>query len=314
MQTCGAFETGRRSRAGASGNESALRRIWRRAIRRIAAIGLKLVTFLDQEVGSVRKTLWIFAAAVGCVLLIACSNVASLLLARGAVRVREMAVRAAVGASRGTLIRQLLIESGMLAIAGALLGLPLAIFGVRLLIALDPQALPRAQEIHMDGRVLAFSFLLALATALIFGIVPALRGSRVGLRGALTEGGRGELRRTRRESAAIDTGGDGGRAGGRPAGVGGIAGAQFPATGRGPPGLRRFERGHDAVLAQRRALQGFGAVREIFRARGDAAGTDAGRGKRRDHESSAFAEGQADGGHLARFAAGPFGRDENRSR
>lgn len=153
--------------------------------------GLKLVTFLDQEVGSVRKTLWIFAAAVGCVLLIACSNVASLLLARGAVRVREMAVRTAVGASRGALVRQLLIESGLLAIAGALLGLPLAVFGVRLLIALDPQALPRAQEVHMDARILAFSFLLALATALLFGIVPALRGSRVGLRAILTAGGRG---------------------------------------------------------------------------------------------------------------------------
>jgi putative ABC transport system permease protein len=153
--------------------------------------GLKVITFLDQEVGSVRKTLWIFAAAVGCVLLIACSNVASLLLARGAVRVREMAVRAAVGASRGELVRQLLIESAILAVAGALLGLPLAVFGVRMLIALDPQALPRAQEIHMDARILAFSFLLALATALIFGIVPALRGSRVGLRGILTAGGRG---------------------------------------------------------------------------------------------------------------------------
>lgn len=162
--------------------------------------GLKVVTFLDQEVGSVRKTLWIFAAAVGCVLLIACSNVASLLLARGAVRVREMAVRAAVGASRGELVRQLLIESSMLAIAGALLGLPLAIFGVRMLIVLDPEALPRSQEIHMDAGILVFSFLLALATALIFGIVPALRGSRVGLRGILTAGGRG---------------GSGGRAGNR---------------------------------------------------------------------------------------------------
>lgn len=153
--------------------------------------GLKLVTFLDQEVGSVRNTLWIFAAAVGCVLLIACANVASLLLARGAARVREMAVRAAVGASRGELIRQLLIESSFLAVAGAALGLPLAVFGIKLLIALDANALPRAGEIHVDARILAFSFSLALATALIFGIVPALRGSRVGLRGALMEGGRG---------------------------------------------------------------------------------------------------------------------------
>jgi len=152
--------------------------------------GLKLVTFLDQEVGSLRNTLWIFAAAVGCVLLIACSNVAGLLLARGVARVREMAVRTAVGASRGELIRQLLIESGLLAIVGAAIGIPLAAFAVRLLIELDPQALPRAQEIHLDARVLAFSFLLSLATALIFGMVPAVRGSRVGLRGALSEGGR----------------------------------------------------------------------------------------------------------------------------
>jgi putative ABC transport system permease protein len=190
LQTCGRLKPG----VQPSEAQSELNRIAADLASRYPedrGFGLKVVTFLDQEVGSVRKTLWIFAAAVGCVLLIACSNVASLLLARGAVRVREMAVRTAVGASRGALVRQLLIESGLLAVGGALLGLPLAIFGVRMLIALDPHALPRAQEIHVDAGILGFSFLLALATALVFGIVPALRGSRVGLRGILTAGGRG---------------------------------------------------------------------------------------------------------------------------
>jgi putative ABC transport system permease protein len=151
---------------------------------------LKLVTFLDQEAGPVRRMLWIFAAAVACVLLISCSNVASLLLARGAGRVREMAVRAAAGASRARLTRQLLVESGLLALAGGALGLPLAVAGVRLLVVLDPNALPRAGEIRTDLRALAFTFLLSLATGLVFGIMPALRGSRVSLSEALKEGGR----------------------------------------------------------------------------------------------------------------------------
>ncbi|HML17015.1 MAG TPA: ABC transporter permease [Bryobacteraceae bacterium] len=150
----------------------------------------QMVSFLDQEVGAVRSSLWILAAAVACVLLIACSNVASLLLARGAVRLREMAVRAAVGATRAALIRQLLIESTLVAIIGGAMGYPLAVLGVRLLLALDPRALPRAQSIHVDAGVLAFAFLASLATGIICGIVPAIRGSRVSLSEALKEGGR----------------------------------------------------------------------------------------------------------------------------
>ena len=153
--------------------------------------GLRLTTFLEHEVGGVRPSLWIFAAAVGCVLLIACSNVASLLLARGAARVREMAVRTAVGASRIKLIGQLLTENVLLALAGGALGFPLAIAGVRLLVALDPRALPRTQEIRADPRVLLFTLAASVITGLIFGIVPALRGSRVNLTEALKEISRG---------------------------------------------------------------------------------------------------------------------------
>lgn len=153
--------------------------------------GPKLTTFLDHEVGTARYSLWVFAAAVGCLLLIACSNVASLLLARGAVRVREMAVRAAVGASRGALALQLLIESVLLAVIGGALGFPLAVAGVRALVAVDARALPRAREIHADPAVMLFAFFASLATGVIFGVVPALRGSRVNLTDALKEGGRG---------------------------------------------------------------------------------------------------------------------------
>ena len=167
--------------------------------------GLKLVSFTDQVVGGIRRTLWIFAAAVGCLLLIACSNVASLLLARGAVRMREMAVRAALGASRAVLIRQMLIENTLLALVGGALGYALAVAGVRLLVSIDPRALPRAHEIHADTGVLAFTFLLSLVTGIVFGIVPALRGSRVQLHNALKDGARGGTagRRGNRFRAAL---------------------------------------------------------------------------------------------------------------
>ncbi|HTS78280.1 MAG TPA: ABC transporter permease [Bryobacteraceae bacterium] len=152
---------------------------------------LTLTTFLEREVGEVRYSLWIFAAAVGCLLLIACSNVASLLLARGAVRVKEMAVRAAVGASRGALAMQLLVESVILALVGGALGFPIAVAGVRAFVAVDARALPRAREIHADPAVILFAFVASLVTGVIFGVVPALRGSQVNLVEALKEGGRG---------------------------------------------------------------------------------------------------------------------------
>ena len=150
----------------------------------------QLSTLLDREVGGIRKTLWIFAAAVVCVLLIACSNAASLLLARGATRVREMAVRAALGADRAALIRQMLTESSLLALLGGALGVALAWSGLRLLLLGAPKVLPRSGDIHIDGGVLWFALFASLLTGLIFGIAPALRGSRVVLSEAMKEGGR----------------------------------------------------------------------------------------------------------------------------
>ena len=164
----------------------------------------RLTTFLDFEVGGARQSLWILMAAVACLMAIACSNVASLLLARGAARTREMAVRAAVGASRAALIRQMLVESTLLAMAGGALGAALAAGSVRALLAMVGSALPRSREIHADPRVLAFAFALSLATGIACGVVPAWRGSRVDLAGALSEGGRnGTGRRGNRFRAAL---------------------------------------------------------------------------------------------------------------
>ena len=141
--------------------------------------------------GSVRQPMLMFLGAVGLVLLIACANVGNLLLARGAARAREMAVRSAIGASRGRIARALLTESLLLALAGAALGTALAIAVVRAFKALAPSGIPRMEDVAIDSTVLAFALALAVVTALVFGLVPALRGSRVDLAQALREGGRG---------------------------------------------------------------------------------------------------------------------------
>ncbi|HEU0176217.1 MAG TPA: ABC transporter permease [Blastocatellia bacterium] len=142
----------------------------------------------EQIVGNSRRALLVLFAAVGMVLLIACANAANLLLMRATVRQKEMAIRAAIGAHRLRLIRQLLTESLLIAALGGVGGLILAFWGVKALVALGHDNLPRLQEINVDGRVLFFTLALSVLTGLIFGLAPALQASRPDLQHTLKEG------------------------------------------------------------------------------------------------------------------------------
>ena len=151
---------------------------------------ISVVPLLDQVVGSVRRSLLVLLGAVALVLLIACANVANLLLARAGVRQKEVAIRAALGAGWSRMVRQLLTESILLGVLGGAAGLAIAAASLAAVRAINPGDIPRLAEINIDVRVLAFTAAISILTGIIFGLAPALRITRVDLNSALKSGGR----------------------------------------------------------------------------------------------------------------------------
>jgi putative ABC transport system permease protein len=171
-----------------------------------AGSGVRITDMQRDLVGDVRPALLVLLVSVGFVLMIACVNVANLLLARAATQVREIALRTALGASRRRVIRQMVTESLLLSTAGGGLGLVVAFCVMPLLIAINPGNIPRVSEIHLDVRVLVFTLGVSILTGLFFGLAPALKVSRLDLNDTLKEGGRssaGSLGRSRMRTLLV---------------------------------------------------------------------------------------------------------------
>ena len=166
-------------------------------------LGIYIGPLKHEIVGDVGGTLLLLLGAVGLVLLIACANVANLLLARSAARSREFAVRSALGANRTRLVRQLLTESVLLSLAGAGLGLLIAMLGVRSVLAAVPEILPRTENVSVNSAVLLFTLVVSIAVGILFGLAPALKSWNADLQASLKEGARGSTRAHHRAQSIL---------------------------------------------------------------------------------------------------------------
>ena len=161
-------------------------------------LGVTTIGLQERIVGGMRPALLVLLCAVGCVLLIACANVANLLLARSAAREKEIAIRLALGASRWRIARQLLTESILLGLAGGAAGLLVAFWGVDSIVALAPANLPRMDQVHLDGGVLVFTLVISFVTGILFGMAPALQLPKLSIHEVVNDGGRGSTGSRRR--------------------------------------------------------------------------------------------------------------------